>query len=871
MTDKVLPGLNNNQLKAVTAPFNGRLQVIAGPGTGKTKVLVSRVAYLLLHYSIPPESLIVTTFTKKAANEMVERLIPIFEGSHIDPTKILMGTFHSICYRIIRRHGKKIGLQNYGICDDRDSNSILEEVASGLSNEEVEYLTSLPEEETKRFISTNQTVTKYHGFDPKSFKKFISNLKSSGISYKQYQKGSSSNKVGSFIYTKYQEKLQKTFVLDFDDCLLECYNLISQYPVLNFIQHVLVDEFQDTNNIQLRLMYEFAKGHPTNDQFQNNVTIVGDPDQSIYAFRDAEPLNFKKMKQIYSHKNLDCDSITLNENYRSTRDILNVSETIMRQQVDRVKKSLNSQIITTFKPVYGCLKSADVEAKWIVYQICHLMALPNVFKYRDISILVRAAYQTRAIEYELVRQRIPYFMVRGKAFWDRKEVVAIMDYLRIVGNPNDRMAFIRTLNTPKRGIGTRSLEVINEILSKMELNHSYTIHNQLEDIMDNKIKVQIGSKVRDLVKQYLNLIERARILIPEVDDINKEEKLNQIFLIIYEESGLKQEFGDDEAKHLNVDEVQRQLMDFEPQEDFFADYIGGEDDNENDNEIDQNDENYIIKFVSSVGLYETNNEDKSEKENEKEKEEDTTGKVALSTIHGSKGLEWPVVFVPGVSEGLLPASFAAKEDAKEDAINEERRCFYVAITRAKTLLYLSSIDEANGEGESKNTYGGFNSKTESRFISEIKNSTSKKLELFNNQKALDSMYEMIKIPKPKFNFDNINCSYKETFSKFINGEITTIDAKNYIPNKEVNNQSIKGFTSARSQLQSPPIRDVNQVLEARRKLAKKPSIRKPLSTTNVSKPFKRHKPPTMTSNDKTNNKAPPYIPNRANLKKGSMK
>lgn len=238
---------------------------------------------------------------------------------------------------------------------------------------------------------------------------------------------------------------------------MKCFQLIKEYPVLNYVKHVLVDEFQDTNEIQLQLMYRFAQGHVSNPEFQHNVTIVGDPDQSIYAFRHAQSANFKKMEKHYEKMNLSVSQITLNENYRSTSDILQYSESVMRQQKDRHQKNLRSQNDVSFKPVYKVLDTPAEQARWIVYEIEQLLALPNSpIKFEDIAILFRASSQTKIVEDELRLRKIPYRLIQGRSFWERKEVVSTMDYLKVCGDENDLFSVLRTINFPARLLGKNS-------------------------------------------------------------------------------------------------------------------------------------------------------------------------------------------------------------------------------------------------------------------------------------------------------------------------------------------------------------------------------------------------------------------------------
>lgn len=563
--DRMLLGLNINQKDAVTSDPRGKLQIIAGPGTGKTKVLVSRVVFLLVECKIPPQRIVVTTFTKKAANEMIERLKLILgiQHSDIDISKLIIGTFHSICFRIIMTYGKLIGKEKFRIADERDSNQILKEVIEKCN--------------TLGFKEWDLEPYKKPGnssLDERKVKRQISKLKSMAVSPEAYFATSGAGKSSTkrprfnafiyFMYSSYQASLSYDNLLDFDDCLFTCYELISSHPVLLFVEHVLVDEFQDTNEIQLQLMYEFANS-------LGNLTIVGDPDQSIYGFRDAQVINFRKMVDHYGEPNIRI--ISLNENYRSTSDILNFSENIMREQKEsRFAKELKSQFKATFPPVYSTFDSQEMEAEWICSEIEEIIKLPGLFSHKDIAILVRSAFQTKALEDVLVRRRIPYFMVRGKAFWERKEVLSILDYMRIVGNDNDRMAYLRTINYPKRGIGETSMEEITTYLNKKA---DQTVYHSLIEITEGKTDCKLSKSVISKLANYLNIISKYRAIInSEIGSFD----LSSLFDNIYEESGLKDEVASnktpDEATG-NVMEVKRQFCEFVPVDETLPEIVGG--------------------------------------------------------------------------------------------------------------------------------------------------------------------------------------------------------------------------------------------------------------------------------------------------------
>ncbi|PVH18566.1 uncharacterized protein CXQ87_001497 [Candidozyma duobushaemuli] len=713
--EKVYRGLNERQRQAVQAPAKGILQIVAGPGTGKTKVLMARVAYLLLSEDISPEHIIVTTFTKKAANEMMDRLRELLRGTEIAVGKLLIGTFHSICYRIIQKYGARVGLEGYSIADDRDSRQVLNEAVLGLPDEKWDEIDQIEEMYTLPFKSNDD---KYRGLDPKKLQKAISSLKARGLLPEDYAKEAQKNPLSLIVYQAYQERLAQNRVLDFDDCLLYCHRIVSKYPVLSYIEHTLVDEFQDTNEVQLQLMYHFAKGSLSDPELQNNVTIVGDPDQSIYAFRNAQSINFDKMRQHYKHHKLRV--ITLEENYRSTPGILSLSEKLMHQQAGRTMKELRSQSQCAIEPVYGNFHSAEEEAAWVASRIKQIMTLPS-FQHSDCAILVRSAYQTRAIETELARKKIPYFMVKGRAFWERKEVVAMMDYLRCVANENDRIAYLRCVNFPKRGFGPKA---VAELESQIEKGGS--VFETLQNLANGSVSSSLGPKLRKSLEGFLRLIEKHRQALPDdvegTDDLGS--RLDKMFTGLYVQSGLQKEFAENVDCELNIMEVKNQLVEYEmPEEDYLPDYLE-EGEAPVPTEIEVSGQRFLQTFIASVRLFDTDPE---------QGEKDATPKVAVSTIHGAKGLEWPVVFVPGVSEGLLPASFAMTD---EESVNEERRCFYVAVTRAKALLLLSSYVD----GPSNGSWRGV--EKVSRFLKGIAEKRSRQLS-FKDLQALEHLYDLL--------------------------------------------------------------------------------------------------------------------------------
>lgn len=762
--------LNSQQLLAAEAP-PGVLQIVAGPGTGKTKVLVARVAHLLR--TVPPQNIVVTTFTKKAANELVERLRAVSDAP-VD--KLRVGTFHSLCFRLLRQYGARIGLSDLHVADEKDAHQVVAEVLKNMTADELAVVDALPAESTLPYRS------KTDGLDPKKLRRAISRLKARGIEANDPLLQNEEQRLVGLVYQQYQRRLLAHCLVDFDDCLLQGLRLLAVQQLL--VEHVLVDEFQDTNEVQLRLMYAFAR--------HNNVTVVGDPDQSIYAFRDAQSGNFDKMRHHYTSLGLQCHVVHLVENYRSTTDILALSERVMRQQVGRAQKTLRSQYSSSFPPQHAVLTSSEEEARWIAYHVAHLHRYRDLFSWSDIAILVRSAYQTRAIETELVRQKIPYIMVKGRAFWDRKEVSAMVDYLRCASSDSDRLAWLRLLNMPKRGFGPKAVAELGELCDLLGLLAFHT----LERVALGKLPSSFGEKMRASLADFLDVLREARdildstenpkkengtsnfrsieqmvhITIPEVaiepentSDIGENipsissDLLERFFTFLYTRSGLQKEFDDADCD-LNVSEIKSQLVEFQPQ-----------DDEEVEDRLHRPGMAFLRMFLSLLSLFDTDPDTTSS----------NTPKVAISTIHGAKGLEWPVVFVPGLSEGLLPAMYAL-EDA--ESVNEERRCFYVATTRARMLLFMSSYLETEGK------WGRKPIDAASRFLKDL--SLNKAKDIWGN---MSQVYEAAGKHPEDVDFDGLEKQYRMCLRAQVQ--------------KDVDTSSFElGFSTGKAQLSRQPKR-----------------------------------------------------------------
>lgn len=662
--DSLFSSLNHEQKMAAEAS-PGILQIVAGPGTGKTKVLVSRVAHLLLRQRIPPQNIVVTTFTKKAAAELVERLRVL--GPQVDVDKILVGTFHSICFRLVRRFGAKIGLPRVSVADEKDAVQL---VAQALEKVDV---SAYPDDETAPFKARS-------GIDSKKVRRHLSRLKAS-LS-EMSRSPADGKRFISRVLSLYQELLTASHLIDFDDCLILALRLLRDHHILPHVEHTLVDEFQDCSAVQLELMYAFSQGR--------SVTVVGDPDQSIYAFRAAQSGTFGDMRRHYEELGCTYQVVRLTENYRSTAAILALSERVMRQQMGREEKTLRAQHTASILPGYACLDSAAQEARWIAHHISHLGQY-EIFDRADFAVLVRTAYQTRAIETEFARAKIPYTIVKGRAFWERRDVVAVVDYLRAVASDFDRLALFRALNVPRRGFGPKSVAELVQLHEK----HKCLAFETLKQVASGAIQSSLGQKAQAQLTGFVNFVEKARSCLSECYEAND---LGRFFNYVYVQSGLEKELGPDSEG--NILEVRSQLAQFVLEDEEVSGQMGeietekeelrirGDTGDKNisipkikkaENNLDVSRE-HLRQFLELLSLFDT------------DLSQESSQKVSISTIHGAKGLEWPVVFVPGLSEGLLPASFAV-DDSKPETINEERRCFYVAASRAKVLLFLSAYTE----------------------------------------------------------------------------------------------------------------------------------------------------------------------------------
>ncbi|KAF2643377.1 P-loop containing nucleoside triphosphate hydrolase protein [Massarina eburnea CBS 473.64] len=635
--EALLEGLNEAQRSAVTSPAPV-VQVLAPPGSGKTKTLTARVAYLINHERLQPWNIIVCTFTIKAAREMRER-IRGFVGEGIE-SKLILGTFHSVARRFLFRYGHEIGLpKNFGIADSKESASII-----------------------TRIIQRQQfSVVPGHA------RGRISKLKAKGVSADEYaatQKKADQQEF-SCVYAEYQEHLRGQSLLDYDDLLVQCVELLRKHPAcVSSIQAVLIDEYQDTNNIQYELMKLMA-------QYQRRITIVGDPDQSIYGFRSAEIKNLLRMRDDFPQSIV----AHLEKNYRSSDCIIKTAKAVIEQDDSRPNKPLLATLCAGELPTLRHLATAHIEAKWIVEEIHRTKTLTaGLLNYGDYSILLRSAALSLSIERELGKAGVPYRMVGGTRFFDRVEIKIVLDYLRVINQPDYNEALTRVINLPSRSIGENTIKALLEEAEKKRI----TLWKLVLDCAQGtrRPECRISAPAQRGIDTFVNVIltSRLKFFPKDGEGCSLVELISHILQKISLLAHLKHVYKDNwEDRWANVEElviqatqVATSLSNGEEITDDILPVVEGIEQRE-DTAADT-----LSKFLANVAL-----------STEIEKEDgEKSSQVTISTIHAAKGLEWPVVFIPAVFDGSIPHS-------KADDHDEERRLLYVGMTRAQALLYLS--------------------------------------------------------------------------------------------------------------------------------------------------------------------------------------
>lgn len=636
--DALLGGLNDAQRSAVSSPATV-LQVLAPPGSGKTKTLTARVAYLTSCRGFKPWNIIVCTFTIKAAREMKERIRGLV--GHGVEAKLILGTFHSVARRFLCFYGHHIGIEkNFGIADTSDTNAIIKRIIK------------------RRGYSTEPSVARSR----------ISGLKARSIGCHEYaatQKHAEQQEFAA-IYSEYEETLKASNLLDYDDLLLRCADLLRKRPeCVSNIQAVLIDEFQDTNHVQYDLMRLMA-------QYQKTITIVGDPDQSIYGFRSAEIKNLKTMQKDYPETVVSI----LQENYRSGGAILQSAQQVIEQDESRPAKALFATHCIGEVPVLRRLPSAGIEASWIVTEIQRSQALTGkLLNYSDYAILLRSAALSRHIETALGKAGIPYRMVGGLRFFDRIEVKLLLDYLRVINRPDHNDALARIINTPTRRIGEATVQKLLEEAEERKASLWNVILGAAQG--NRRPKTKLSTPAEKGIAEFVNIIltSQKKMKASEPAGCTLLDLISYVMKKLSFQEYLQKSHPEDfDGRWANVQELIAQATDASVAEDDDAalnedalPIIEGVEQRELSSAEDE-----LARFLANVAL-----------STEVQQEEGvTTEQVTISTIHAAKGLEWPVVFIPAAYEGSIPHSRAEDHD-------EERRLLYVGMTRAQSLLYLS--------------------------------------------------------------------------------------------------------------------------------------------------------------------------------------
>lgn len=632
--NNMLDKLNERQKEAVLAT-EGPVLVLAGAGSGKTTVLVNRIAYMISEKHIRPWNILAITFTNKAAREMKDRIERLLGDTAKD---MWIGTFHSVCVRILRSCIDLLGYsRDFVIYDTADTKTVMKECLRELDIDE-------------------------KSFPVRNMLSIISNAKNDlmdAATFENVYKSDYRMSIIAKIYYRYQTKLRKNNAVDFDDIILNTVKILSENPdVLSKYQdkfrYILVDEYQDTNNSQYLLINLLA-------QANRNLCVVGDDDQSIYKFRGANIGNILNFEDDYS----DVQKITLDQNYRSTQNILDAANSVISNNKGRMGKSLwtsNGDGNKVF--VYTGTNEYD-EARYIARQIKKHFDEQGSFS--DCAILYRTNAQSRVIEEMLMRESVPYKVLSGLRFYDRKEIKDIIAYLRVVYNPNDDVSLARIINEPKRKIGNATLEKARNIAREKETS-LYDVISHADDYPEFKTAI----------KKLLGFSEIIQSLIKLKDTVTIEDLTGRILNDTgYMPALVMEDTTESKTRIENLGEFISVITEFEKNE-------------ETGNTLGEFLEN--ISLVSDIDGYDEN--------------EDS---AVLMTIHSAKGLEFPIVFLSGLEEGLFPGMRSMESD---DDIEEERRLCYVAITRAKEQLYITKTISRTIHGKTMPT-------TASRFFKEI--------------------------------------------------------------------------------------------------------------------------------------------------------
>jgi DNA helicase-2/ATP-dependent DNA helicase PcrA len=642
--DPLLEGLNPQQSAAVTHA-GGPLLVVAGAGSGKTRVLTRRIAYLMARRNVAPYEILAITFTNKAAGEMKERVGDLV-GSVAK--SMWVSTFHSACVRILRQEAGRLGYSNtFSIYDSADSQRLITIVAKELNLDPKRY-------------------------PARQFQSMISNAKNELLSPQDYLKAASSQfeQIVADVYTIYQGRLARANAMDFDDLILKTVEVLQRFPEAKArfrsrFRHVLVDEYQDTNHAQYVLVNELV-GTDLEATPPAELCVVGDADQSIYGFRGATIRNILQFEMDYPN----ATTVLLEQNYRSTQNILNAANAVITKNESRKEKNLWSDA-GSGAPLTG------YEANFIAEEIRSLQN-SGLSSPGETAIFYRTNAQSRVFEEVFMRSALPYKVVGGLRFYERREVKDLLAYLRVIANCEDEISLRRVINVPKRGIGDTSLDYVDQFANSSGISFWQGL------LRCNEI-TSVPARAAQAINDFTSMISALIVL------VEAKVKPSVIVEAALEQSGLLKELADstdpqDEVRVENLKELVAVSMEYEER---------------SFEELGEDEEISLAGFLEKVSLVAD--------ADEIPEGEDHGGVVTMMTLHTAKGLEFPTVFLTGMEDGIFPHSRTLDD---KDEIEEERRLAYVGLTRARERLYIS-------RAEYRSTWGAPNYNPPSRFLEEI--------------------------------------------------------------------------------------------------------------------------------------------------------
>ena len=717
----------NNQQKLAVESISGPVLILAGAGTGKTKTVISRMGHILSQGNTKPNEILGLTFTNKAAREMRERL-----NNYIDIMDIWLGTFHSICVKLLRIYTREANLKpGFIIIDQSESEKIIKDIVKEINID----------------------------IEPKGYKKIkyiLSSLKEKQINYYEEEKINTAtynlkDTIDiSKIYKEYQQHLEKCNLLDFDDLILYATNLLTNNPsVLQHLQskfkYIFVDEYQDTSGGQNKLIKLLADGH-------KNICCVGDEDQSIYSWRGADISNILNFPKTFKNSKV----IRLEQNYRSTGNIIKTAMSVISNNKSRYSKELFVNAGNGSKVQIICTSDEQSESNKIATIINKLKTNENI-SLNNIAILVRASFQNRPIEEALNKHCIPYRVVDGIKFYDRKEIKDLIAYLRLTSSLMDELSFERIINTPRRGVGIKTLSDIKRYARFNNL----TIMQALAEMLNNN---SFSKKLKEMLQTFYEQINHWHREIKESYD------LKILVEKIAHESGyiemLKEESQEDKSQKDRINNIYELI-----------------DSLENFSSLDE-----FLEHVALVNSQDLNNDN---------------NQVSIFTMHGAKGLEFDIVFSPGWEENIFPSAKSLEEN-DQSAIEEERRLAYVTITRAKEKLFLLNAS-------SRFFFGRKQYNTISRFLSEIQKNTS--------EDAIEIINEKSSFERGKSFNNNYNKNpYKKHFE---NPSLQSTYTNNKYNNKNINIFNINSQESQEDSLSKIKQASINNTLTIENKVAHK--------------------------------------------------